>query len=157
MKKIYAIVSPAYTKVGDSFTDFASYVVSPLHMVAFEQVCGYSLGHEILFSETIEDAKKILDEEIKGSKLNAKTAIQKAIIELDADDAGKITEFCKVYTVNFDKRFEQAEEHFFKAVRVPKWSERAIDAKKDVTSGALDEMNIQYEWSKKTVTEQAAL
>ncbi|KTD74170.1 hypothetical protein [Legionella tucsonensis] len=157
MKKIYAIVSPPYTKIGDGFTDLASYVVSPFHTVAYEQVCGYSLGHEVLFSETIEDAKKILEEKIKGTKSDAKTVIQKAIVELDADDEGKITGFGKIYTVNFDKRFEQAEENFFKAVRVPKWSERTIDAKKDVTPDALSEMIIQHEQSKRTVTEEASM
>ncbi|MCE0724475.1 hypothetical protein [Legionella resiliens] len=157
MKKIYAIVSPAYTKIGDGFTDLASYVVSPFHTVAFEQVCGYSLGHEVFFSETIEDAKKTLEEKIKGTKSDAKTAIQKAIVELDADDEGNITGFSKIHTVNFDKRFEQAEDNFFKAVRIPKWSERAIDAKKDVTPEALSEMIIQHAQNKRTVTEEASI
>ncbi|MBN9225811.1 MULTISPECIES: hypothetical protein [Legionella] len=153
MTKIYAIVKPAYSKMGDSFTDWASYLVSPLHTLAYEQVCGYSLGHDVLFSDTIEEAKKILEDGIKGTKLEANTATQKAIVELDADDEGNITGFNKIYTPNFDKRFEQAEDRLFKAVRVPKWSERAIDAKNDVTPDALTEMIIQYEQSKKAVAE----
>ncbi|KTD40461.1 hypothetical protein [Legionella parisiensis] len=157
MKKIYAIVSPAYTKVGDGFSDLASYLVSPFHTMTYEQVCGYSLGHEVVFSETFEAAKKILEDGIKGTKLDAKTAIQKAILELEADDKGEITGFSKIYTPDYDKRFEQAEDHFFKAVRIPKWNERAIDPKKDASPDALAELLIQHERSKKTVTEQASM
>ncbi|MCW8408156.1 hypothetical protein OQJ13_04125 [Legionella sp. PATHC035] len=153
MKTIFAIVSPAYIKAGNSLTDWASYLISPLHTMAFEQVCGYSLGNEVLFFEKIEDAKKLMEDAIKGKKSDATITIQKAIVELEADDDGKITKFNKIHTVNFDKRFEQAEDHFFKAVRVPKWNERAIDAKNDVSPEALSEMNIQYEMSKKAATE----
>lgn len=153
MKKIYAIVKPPYTKIGDNFSDLASYFVSPLYTLAFEQVCGYSLGHEVLFYETIEDAKKILEDGIKGKKIDAKTAIQKAIVELEADDEGKITGFGTLYTVDYDKRSEPAEGHYFKPVRIPKWSEQAIDPKIDASPEALSEMIIQYEQSKKAATE----
>ncbi|MCW8386266.1 hypothetical protein OQJ15_08105 [Fluoribacter dumoffii] len=154
MKKIYAIVSPAYTKSSDDFT-VTSYLISSYHALTFEQVCGYSLGHDVVFLETLEDAKKILEDGIKGNKLEAKTAVQKAIIELEADDEGKMTGFGKMYTLNFDKRFEPAEAPFFKAVRIPKWSEGPI-AKKDISAGALDEMHMQYELSKKINVEQHA-
>ncbi|KTD01759.1 hypothetical protein OQJ19_12255 [Fluoribacter gormanii] len=157
MSKIYAIVNPAYTKSGDSFTDLASYLISPFHAVAYEHVCGYSLGHEIVFSETLEDAKKILEDGIKGTKLDAKKAIQKAVLELETDEKGEITGFGKIYTVNFDKRFEQAEDNFFKCIRIPKWSDRAIDAKKDATPDALAELFIQYERSKQAVTEHVSM
>ncbi|MGM9454977.1 hypothetical protein ACTAZI_16765 [Legionella bozemanae] len=157
MKKIYAIVSPAYTKIGDGFSDLASYLVSPFHAMTYEQVCGYSLGHEVVFSETLEAAKKILEDGIKGTKLDAKTAIQKAILELETNDKEEIIGFSKIYTADFDKRFEQAEDHFFKAVRIPKWNERTIDAKKDATPDALAELFTQYERSKKTVTEHASM
>ncbi|STY29933.1 Uncharacterised protein [Legionella wadsworthii] len=155
MKKIYAIVSPAYTKVGDGFTDLASYFALPFHTVAFEQISGYSLGHKVLFTESLETAKGMLESGIQTSKSDAKTAIQKAIIELDADDEEKITGFNKIYTVDYDKRYEQAENNFFKSLRIPKWSERAINAQNEATSGALDEMNIQYQQTKQATPEPA--
>ncbi|QMT60948.1 MULTISPECIES: hypothetical protein [unclassified Legionella] len=157
MSKIYAIVSPAYTKVGDNFTDLTSYLVSPFHAMAYEHVCGYSLGHEVVFSETLEEAKKLLEEGVKGSKLEAKTATQKAIVELETNEKGEISGFGKLYTVHFDKRFEQAEDNFFKSVRIPKWNEKAIDAKKDASPDALAELFLQHERSKSAVSEPVAI
>lgn len=150
MKKIYAIVSPAYTKIGDGFTDLASYLIAPLHAVVYELVCGYSLGHEVQFLETLEDAKKILEEKIKGSKTDATGAIQKAIVEMDVTDQDNIQNFLKLHTLNFDKRFEPAENNFFKSVRIPVWNERAIDMKKEASPDALNSMNVLYEASKKS-------
>lgn len=49
MKKLYAIISPAYTTVGDSLKDLSSFVINPFHQMVYEQVCGYSLGHEVMF------------------------------------------------------------------------------------------------------------
>ncbi|WP_454781859.1 hypothetical protein [Legionella sp. WA2022007384] len=157
MGKIYAIVSPAYTKSGDSFTDLASYLVTPFHAAAYEHVCGYSLGHEVVFSETLEEAKKILEDGVKGTKKDATTAIQKAVLELETDEKGEISGFSKIYTVNFNKRYEQAEDNFFKGVRVPKWSEQPIDAKKDASPDALPALHQQYEESKRVVKEQVAM
>ncbi|KTC83568.1 hypothetical protein [Legionella cincinnatiensis] len=153
MKKLYAIVSPAYTAVGDSLKDLSSFVINPFHQILYEQVCGYSLGHEVIFFDNLEDAQKNMDVGIRGSKTDSKATAQKAIIELEADDEEKITGVCKLHTAKVRKLYEQAEqERFFTAVRIPVWEEQAVDAAKDLTEGALEELNKQYQESKKTAT-----
>ncbi|KTD63313.1 hypothetical protein Lsan_1431 [Legionella santicrucis] len=157
MKKLYAIISPAYTTVGDSLKDLSSFVLNPFHQILYEQVCGYSLGHEVIFFDNIEDAQKSMDVSIRGSKTDSRAAAQKAIIELDADDEEKITGVCKLHTAEVRKLYEQAEqERFFKAVRIPVWKEQVIDPAQDLTEGALEELNKQYHESKKTVTAQVS-
>lgn len=150
MKKLYAIVSPAYTEVGNSLRDLSSFVINPFHELLYEQVCGYSLGHEVVFFDSEEEAKKNMELGVKGSKGSSRSAVQKAIIELDADDE-KITGFCKLHTVEAQKRYEQAESvHFFRAVRIPVWKEEVITPELDVTEGALAKLNSLYQESKNT-------
>ena len=158
MKQLYAIVSPAFTKSGDGFKDLPSSIVSFAYSMMYEQVCGYSLGHDVVFFESIENAKNYLEEGIKGSKSAAKTAAQKAIWELDANDELQITGFSKIHSVDVQKFYQKTEnEGFFKPVRMPEWNDRAIDATKEATEGALEEMNRLYQESKKTMTEQVAI
>ncbi|ARB93710.1 hypothetical protein [Legionella longbeachae] len=156
MKKLFAILSPAYTEVGDTLKDLSSFVINPFHQIMYEQVCGYSLGHEVIFFDNLEDAHNNIDVGIRGSKTDSKAAAQKAIIELDADDE-KITGVSKLHTADVRKLYEQADqERFFKAVRIPVWKEQAIDPAQDLTEGAVDELNRQYQECKKTVTAQAS-
>ncbi|KTD60643.1 hypothetical protein Lsai_0101 [Legionella sainthelensi] len=156
MKKLYAIISPAYTTVGDSLKDLSSLVINPFHQMVYEQVCGYSLGHEVVFFDNIEEARKSMDAGIRGSKSDSRATAQKAIIELDTDDE-KITGIPKLHTAEVRKLYEQAEqERFFKSVRIPVWKEQAIDPVKDLSEGALEELNLRYQESRKAVTAQVS-
>ncbi|WP_115707856.1 hypothetical protein [Legionella sainthelensi] len=156
MKKLYAIISPAYTTVGDSLKDLSSFVINPFHQMVYEHVCGYSLGHEVIYFDNIEEARKSMDAGIRGSKSDSRATAQKAIIELDTDDE-KITGISKLHTAEVRKFYEQVEqERFFKPVRIPVWKEQAIDPVKDLSEGALEELNLRYQESRKAVTAQVS-
>ncbi|MGL5743049.1 MAG: hypothetical protein ACRCXC_11200 [Legionella sp.] len=109
MTKLYAIVNHPYTNTGNQIFDLSSYLVKPLHDMMYEQVCVYSLGNEIEFFESLEEAKKKLEAVVKVSKMDYKIATQKAVLELYVDEEEKITGFCKLYVVEAEELFEKTQ------------------------------------------------
>lgn len=142
MTKKYAIVQPAFTFSGDGFGDLPWLFVTPFHKITYEQICGYSLGHKVIFYDDLSSAQKYFD---KGKdRYSNFYARQNAIIELDFEK-NRITNFFKIYeitgTVEKFKKCEDSE--YFEKVRLPKWKEQLITPT-DFTRGAINEMNRQY-------------
>lgn len=150
MRKIYAIVYPAFTTNGDGgFADLASIAVVPFHKFNYEQVCGYSLGRTAEFYDSLEEAKHPFREATAGDLAwLARRRNQNAIIELNVDQ-DKITGFSSIYTVvgitKLPKPSNQNNNNsFFKPVDTPEWKQESIHTS-DLSVNALSEINKQYQ------------
>lgn len=155
MTKLYAIVQPGYTFQGQGLThtayliDIAYFILAPFHQLIYEHVCGYSLGHDVVFFSSLESAKVEFEEAVKSNRPFAYgTVIQKAIIELELDE-GSITRCTKLYTVNQINKAVQpsvSDNRFFISQSVPVWKQREINAG-EMSPNALSELNSQYRYS----------
>lgn len=137
MTKLYAVVSPAtiWTPPKDDL-DCNGCCTDPIvaiwHKINYEQVCGYSLGHNAQFYPTLETAQQ-------------NCGLQHAIVELDTrNDA--IARFAKLHTSEeVTKKNAPVPGHpgFFAKHTYVEWISIRIK-KDDVTAGALEELNRQY-------------
>ncbi|WP_392538026.1 hypothetical protein [Legionella sp. 227] len=146
MTKIYAIVSPAFTMSGDGFADIAYLAVAPFHKLFYERVCGYSLGHNAHFYDTIQEAKSRFERVIASDAASiSRRVTQSAIIELEFDQ-GQIIGFNKIYIVDDITQLIKSKKdaRFFKVIDVPVWKELTIGSA-DISANALAEINRQYQ------------
>lgn len=132
MKKAYAIVSPAFTLSGNMLRDLAFLIVIPFHWINFGHICGYSLEKKIDFYEDLDAAKK------NFQTGDPKIMEQKAIIELELNDADEVVAFCKIHTPE-----KRARVGFFSSI----WAEKSI-SKADASAYACNVINMLYQISK---------
>lgn len=145
MAKLYAVISPAVTYFSSSISDALGFAIEKYHEMAYEQVCGYSLGHSPVFFNTLEEAQDQFEKAIATPiKLHTFKIRQKAIIELEFD-RDKITGFSKIYTPKIKKLRNPAAENetFFYPVDIPEWNEDNIYTN-DISANALSAINRQY-------------
>jgi hypothetical protein len=142
MTKLYAIVQPS-SPVTD---DLPSLVVSPFifayHKYYYEQIYGYSLGHQVRFYNTLVEAKKAFPEHHIS---------QDAIIEMEVDD-DRITSFSRIYSIKGTvKRLKEDTSNpgLFEKISIYNWTTHDI-TNNDCTAGALAEMNKLYQSMKQT-------
>lgn len=152
MTKLYAIVKPAYTFLGQGLSnmghliDLPYFVLAPAHRLIYEHVCGYSLGHDAEFFDTIEEAKNGFETAVKTNReyLYGKV-IQNAIIELECEE-GSITKCSHIYSVKDIEKFShpsKKDNRFFVSQCIPVWKQHAIKDE-DISPNALSELNRQY-------------
>ena len=133
MKKIYAVIKPAY--VGDSENPLVCIDLAVIlwHRASYESICGYSLGHAAQFFSDLDGALHS----------NSRRGYD-AIIELDIDEQGQINAIYQVTCSKIQKKFVQDEgSRFFSKVKVPQWDKREIH-ENEMTSGAMAELQKQY-------------
>jgi hypothetical protein len=135
----YAIIYPAFTFAGDDCADMPYLFIAPLHKCRYEQICGYSLGHEPVFYDTLEAAQKAQKNSYYGS--------QHAIVEFQVQNESVI-KFTKLFVMNGSEKLSKAvtrgQNTFFKPVDVPVWKERKI-SDTDLSAKALLEFNKYYD------------
>jgi len=139
MTKKYALIYPAFTYAYDGLADLPALVIEPLHKFTYAKICGYSLGHQPKFFETLEEAK-----EFNVSTCMPKIAKQNAVIELDVEDEN-ILAVSKIHNVKEVQLTQPSEKYagFHEPVTKMEWEDRDV-VKADLTEGALEELNIQY-------------
>lgn len=152
MTKLYAIVKPAYTFLGQGLInmshlmDLPYFVLTPVHRLLYENICGYSLGHDVEFFDTLEEAKDEFERAVKTNREYIYgSVVQNAIIELDHDKKS-ITELSNIYTVRDIKQLSYPSKNnnrFFVVQCIPCWEKRAIKPE-EISPNALTELSRQY-------------
>ena len=153
MTKLYAVVKPGYTFQGQGIThtayliDIAYFIQAPFHLLMYEHICGYSLGHDVAFFSSLEDAKVEFEKAVKTNRPYIYgSVVQQAIIELELDE-GSITRCSNIHIVNDIRkgvRPSDRDNRFFVSQSVPVWKHREINAG-DISANALSELNSQYQ------------
>lgn len=152
MSKVYAIMRPASFYKG-SIEDLVSLWGEVYHAVCYETIDGYSLGHEVTFHASLEEAKnsfptsQLPNHEFKFFQTHNLRS-QEAILELELDEESKVMALGKLHKLEFETLYEkpETESDYFKKYFKPLWVSGALDPY-EVTSGALTELNRQYHLS----------
>jgi len=146
MKKLYATIQPAYIFVGDGLADLPFLFIAPYHFINYERVCGYSLGHDVTFFDSLQEAQKQFGIELKKNEISQYYfQRQNALIELDVKE-DKIIRFIKIHTIEKMKpifKIIDDENGYFEKRYVPVWNIKPIQLD-DLSNGALNEINAHY-------------
>jgi hypothetical protein len=133
MRKIYAVLKPAYVGNSENCLVCIDIAVILWHRASYENICGYSLGHAAQFHADLNGAIHSI----------ARTGYD-VIAELDIDELNHITAIYAIECSEVKEKFIQdAGTQFFSRVKVPVWTRREIHSH-EMTSGAMAELQRQY-------------
>jgi hypothetical protein len=130
--KKYGILSPVFTPVGDGCADLPWPVVKIFHMIQYESICGYSLGHSVAFYDDINIAKE-------------KLRHGQAIVEFSINTYDDIIELIRLYEIaDYENFYElQRDKKTVKKGSKPNFKKKEI-IYDDLSSGALESLEKSY-------------
>ncbi len=123
-------------------------VVEPIHQLAYESICGYSLGYDAQFYTSFNDIKKLFKQYAneKDFIYGWSRATQAAVIEFEVDRQGQITKLLTLTKITGKEKSYAVAKNGKTAQKeyVPVFEKNRIRCS-DVSSGALEELNRQFQ------------
>jgi hypothetical protein len=136
MSKKFAVIYPSFTLFDThGLNKFPWPFIATMHYVAYERICGYSLGHKPDFFDTLESAQRFLN--------SNSLAWQYAIIECSLDNQQNISSINTIYSAS-ENSLSAVNTHprFYGSQTRWNWHDRPVE-KSELSPKAITQLNKQ--------------